>query len=72
MKKPKPLAKPDFSPLVERCVSLIDLMSENDIGDHGFHEEMEPMFNLALECVYGPKGWDFINQKMGWGKYGTQ
>lgn len=62
MDKPTALPNPDFTKLIEALQEYIDFVGSDD-----FHEDVDDdyeneIFETALEAVYGPNVWNWINE----------
>jgi hypothetical protein len=59
---PKALETPDFAALKKVCDEYIKFLESED-----YHEDNDfdnYIFEAAMDAIYGPKIWDFVNEKL--------
>jgi len=54
---PKPISAPDWSPVIETCVSHITEIANGDYDTDGKHW----VYESAMEAVFGESVWTWIN-----------
>lgn len=62
-RQPKPLASPDFAPLIKLCEGYIEGLAD---GGKGVDEDYDHwVFECAMECVFGKSVWNWTNKRLG-------
>jgi hypothetical protein len=64
MEFPKKLENPDFSALVEAVKEYMEYIGSEDRHEDRDEKYTNPIFEAAVESVYGSKAFDYVNKAM--------
>lgn len=59
---PTPLAEPDFEPLKAMAENYLKSLIDDD--EDAEEVEQYYIFEMAMDCIYGPEVWKWINSKI--------
>jgi len=65
MEEPKELKQPNFSALIAEVQAYIEYMGSEDYHEDGASDYEHSVFEAAIEAVYGPDVWKWVNDKIG-------
>jgi hypothetical protein len=61
--KPIQVDSPDFTDLIRSAQEYVEYISSEDYHEDGLSDYENQIFESAMEAVFGPKIWDWINNK---------
>jgi len=61
--KPIQVDNPDFTDLIEAAQEYVEYIDSEDYHEDGLSDYENQIFETAMEAVFGPKIWDWLNER---------
>jgi len=60
---PIPINNPDFTDLIDSALEYIEFIDSENYHEDSLDDYKQEIFEIAMEAVFGPKIWDWINER---------